>query len=61
MELLRIVMVRAVVARRKEGALAMMVTAGMLAGAEAAERRQWRKLLSELSPTLQVICIESVG
>jgi hypothetical protein len=54
-------MVRAVVARRKEGALAMMVTAGMLAGAEAAERRQWRKLLSELSPTLQVICIESVG
>jgi hypothetical protein len=61
LELLRIVMVRAVVARRKEGALAMMVTAGMLAGAEAAERRQWRKLLSELSPTLQVICIESVG
>lgn len=59
--LLRIVMVRAAVSRRKEGALAMMVTAGMLAGAEAPERRLLRKLLSELSPTLQVICIESVG
>lgn len=59
--LLRIVMVRAAVSRRKEGALAMMVTAGMMAGAEAAERRLWRKMLSELSPSLQVICIESVG
>jgi len=59
--LLRIVMVRAAVSRRKEGALAVMVTAGMLAGAEAAERRQWRKVLAELSPSLQVICLEAVG
>ena len=61
MALLRIVMVRAAVSRRKEGALAVMVTAGMLAGAEAAERRQWRKVLAELSPSLQVICLEAVG
>jgi len=59
--LLRIVMVRAAVSRRNEGALAVMVTAGMLAGAEAAERRLWRKVLSDLSPSLQVICLESVG
>jgi hypothetical protein len=59
--LLRIVMVRAAVSGRKEGALAMMVTAGMLAGAEGAERRQWRKVLAELSPSVQVICLESVG
>ena len=59
--LLRIVMVRAAVSRRKEGALAVMVTTGMLAGAEAAERRQWRKVLAELSPSLQVICLEAVG
>lgn len=59
--LLRVVMVRAAVSRRKEGALAVMVTVGMLAGAEGAERRQWRKVLAELSPSVQVVCLESVG
>jgi hypothetical protein len=54
-------MVRAAVSRRKEGALAVMVTVGMLAGAEGAERRQWRKVLAELSPSVQVVCLESVG
>jgi hypothetical protein len=59
--LLRIVMVRAAVSRRKEGALSVMVTVGMLAGAEGAERRQWRKVLAELSPSVQVVCLESAG
>lgn len=61
LELLRIVIVRAAVSRRKEGALAMMVSVGMLSGAEAAERRAWRKVLAELSPSVQVICLETVG
>ena len=60
-ELLRIVLVRAAVLRRNEGALGVMVTAGMFAGAEASERRAWRRALSELSGTLQVICLETAG
>ena len=60
-ELLRIVFVRTAVLRRKEGALAVMVTAGMLSGADAAERRAWRKVLMELSGNLQVICLETAG
>lgn len=60
-ELLRLVMVGEVVARRKEGALSVMVTAGMLSGAEASERRLWRKVLSEHSPKVQVVCLEAAG
>lgn len=60
-ELLRIVVVRAAVTRRKEGALSFMATAGMLSGAEASERRVWRKVLAELSPAVQVVCLETVG